>query len=226
MKDPILITGCARSGTSMTAGIINICGAFGGDMFGPNKHNQKGMFENKEIRQSIVKPYLKKIDVDPLGQKPLPNNRQVFEVNEKESTEWRNRIQLMMKHQGYIKGDWFYKGAKVCLIWYLWHRAFPSAKWVIVRRSREDIANSCMRTAFMRAYKDKHGWVRWIQKHERRFEEIKSAGLSVFEFWPSIVIEGDKDHVKDMVNFLDLHYDENEKIIQSFIDPKLYRRSK
>ena len=36
MKDPILITGCARSGTSMIAGVINICGAFGGDMAGPN----------------------------------------------------------------------------------------------------------------------------------------------------------------------------------------------
>lgn len=226
MKDPILITGCARSGTSMTAGIINICGAFGGDMFGPNKHNQKGMFENKEIRQKITKPYLKKIGADPLGQKPLPNNRQVFEVNEKEWQELRSRMQLSMKHQGYRDGAWFYKGAKACLVWYLWHNAFPNAKWVIVRRSREDIANSCMRTSFMRAYREKHGWIRWVKKHERRFEEMKSAGLSVFEFWPSRAIEGDKDHIKDMINFLGLYYDENEKIIQSFIDPKLYRRSK
>ena len=44
MKEPILITGCARSGTSMVAGIINMSGAFGGVMAGPNKNNQKGNF--------------------------------------------------------------------------------------------------------------------------------------------------------------------------------------
>jgi hypothetical protein len=56
MKDPILITGAARSGTSMTAGVINICGAFGGVLSGPNKNNKKGMFENNRIRQDIAKP--------------------------------------------------------------------------------------------------------------------------------------------------------------------------
>lgn len=225
MIDPIIITGCARSGTSLTAGIVNICGAFGGDMFGPNKHNQKGMFENKEVRQNIVKPYLKKIGCDPLGQKPLPNNRQVFEVNDKVILEWRTRIQEIYKHQGYKNGEWFYKGAKACLLWYLWHRAFPTAKWVLVRRDDNDIANSCMRTSFMRAYNDHHGWIKWVKKHNRRFEEMKSAGLNVFEFWPSRVISGDYSHAKEMIEYLGLEYMGNEKIVMSFVDPKLYRSS-
>lgn len=225
MNDPIVITGCARSGTSLTAGTVNICGAFGGDMFGPNKHNQKGMFENKEVRQNIVKPYLKRIGCDPMGQKPLPNNRQVFEVNENVAATWRTRIQEIYKHQGYVSGEWFYKGAKVCLVWYLWHKAFPRAKFVIVRRDAKDIANSCMRTAFMRSYNTHQGWMKWVAKHERRFDEMKSAGLNVFEFWPAKVIGGDYSHAKEMVDFLGLEYSKNESIIKSFIDPKLYRRS-
>jgi hypothetical protein len=70
MRPPILITGCARSGTSMTAGIVHICGAFGGRMSGPTPNNRKGMFENEEVRNQIVKPYLSSIGADPLGQKP------------------------------------------------------------------------------------------------------------------------------------------------------------
>jgi hypothetical protein len=223
MKDPILITGCARSGTSLTAGIIHLCGAFGGDMFGPNKYNQKGMFENKEVRQSVVKPYLRKIGVDPLGQKPLPNNRQVFGIGNSEHIEWRNRIQEIYKHQGYIDGEWFYKGAKICLIWLIWHRAFPKAKWIIVRRNREDIANSCMRTAFMRAYTNQKGWLAWVEKHEKRFDEMRQMRLNLFEFWPSRILTGDFLHAEELSNFLELNY--NRDLVETFIDPTLYRRS-
>ena len=76
----ILITGCARSGTSMIAGIINMCGAFAGDTSGPNRYNQKGMYENAKIRNSIVKPYLREIGMDPKGQFPLPNVKTIPDI--------------------------------------------------------------------------------------------------------------------------------------------------
>ena len=73
LNDPIFITGCARSGTSMTAGVINYCGAFGGQVAGATKNNRKGMFENNAIRELIVKPILRKHKFDPMGQNPLPD---------------------------------------------------------------------------------------------------------------------------------------------------------
>ena len=73
MPPPIIVTGCARSGTSLTAGIINICGAYGGTLAPPNVNNRKGMFENTTVRQTIVKPYLREHGWDPLGQNPLPS---------------------------------------------------------------------------------------------------------------------------------------------------------
>jgi len=42
LPSPILVVGAARSGTSLVAGIINMSGAFGGVMAGPQKSNQKG----------------------------------------------------------------------------------------------------------------------------------------------------------------------------------------
>jgi hypothetical protein len=224
MNDPILITGCARSGTSMTAGIIHICGAFGGDLFGPNRNNQKGMFENKIIRQDIVKPFLRRMKVDPLGQYPLPSNRQIFEINQVQADKWRSRIRETIQREGYQEGEWFYKGAKICLIWRIWHLAFPKAKFVIVRRDANDIASSCLRTSFMRAYSDRKGWLKWVAKHEKRFDEMKQAGLDVREFWPSKVIEGDFDYAREFVEGLGLKY--NDKMVKAFVDPTLYRRSK
>lgn len=223
-QPPILITGAARSGTSLTAGLINICGAFGGDMAGPNVHNQKGMFENNVIRQTMVKPYLKSIDCDPLGQKPLPNVRQIFDVTEEQANSWRSRVIKIMKSQGYKEGPWFYKGAKSCLYWYLWHRAFPEAKWIIVRRDADDISRSCMQTSFMRAYRDVLGWLRWVSTHEKRFRQMDTAGLQIMEVWPRKMIDGDFSEMEKVIDWLGLEW--KDSLIRAFVDPKLYGRKK
>ena len=151
MKPPILITGCARSGTSLIAGIINICGAFGGIMSGPNSNNAKGMFENVNIRNGIVKKYYQSIGVDKLGQYPLPdiNNLPI-------PPDWKEKVENVMLNDGYKDGLWMYKGAKMCQHWPVWNNAFPDAKWVIVRRKTPDIINSCIRTNFMRAFSKKN----------------------------------------------------------------------
>lgn len=222
MIEPIIIVGCARSGTSMTAGIVNICGAFGGNMFGPSQFNQKGMFENTEVRNSVMKPYLKKINCDPMAQWPLPNRRQVFEVTSTEAEDLRNQVQIIMKSQGYVDGPWFIKCTKAVLVWYLWHKAFPKAKWIIVRRDANDIANSCLRTGFMRKFKDAQGWKKWVAVHEERFAGIKTAKLDHMEFWPTKVIEGDYEYAQDMIEYLGLDW--QEEMVQAFVDPTLFTR--
>jgi hypothetical protein len=181
------------------------------------------MFENQVIRQDIVKPYLRRMGVDPLGQRPLPSNRQIFETNKVQAEAWRTRIREVMINEGYQNGPWFYKGAKICLVWLIWHLAFPEAQHVVVRRKAEDIADSCMRTSFMRAYSDKRGWLKWVAKHEKRFDEMKQAGLNVTEFWPSKVIAGDFDYAREFVEGLGLKY--NDALVKAFVDPTLYRRS-
>ncbi|MDH3359812.1 MAG: sulfotransferase [Desulfobulbaceae bacterium] len=222
MQPPILITGCARSGTSLTAGIIQLCGAFGGDTAGPNQFNKKGMFENLEIRDKLCKPHLKSIGCDPLGQKPLPSSHQNFNITRNQAEEWKDKIEAIFKKQGYKTGPWFYKGAKACLFWYLWHLAFPTAKWIIVRRDADDIARSCMQTRFMRAYHDVLGWLRWIEHHERCFRQMTTAGISLIEVWPKKMIEGDFSEIKEVIGWLDLEY--KEDLITAFVDPALYGR--
>lgn len=68
MQPPIFITGCVRSGTSLTAGIVASCGTFGGITFGPSQYNLKEMYENKKA----VKSFLRSINADSMRQRLLP----------------------------------------------------------------------------------------------------------------------------------------------------------
>jgi len=218
MEAPILITGAARSGTSMTAGIIHQCGAFGGTMSGPTPSNRRGMFENAVIRNGIVKPYLANVlNVDPMGQYPLPDISRLVRM-----PGLRKSIENIMWKQGYTGGPWFYKGAKMCLFWPVWHEAFPNAKWIIIRREDADVVNSCMRTGFMRRHRDPESWQGWLDEHKIRFGEMIAAGLQVREVWPSRFISGDFRSIKDTVeNYCGLKW--NAGAVSRFVEPALWR---
>ncbi len=227
MKAPILITGCARSGTSMVAGIINLRGAFGGKMSGPTSTNAKGMFENARIRNEIVKPYLTSIGVDKMGQYPLPNIEEMVIP-----TGWKRKVEAIIQEEGYEDGPWMYKGAKMCLHWPIWNYAFPDAKWIIVRRKPSDIINSCLRTGFMSAFTRQgnqravgalnswEGWLWWVHQHEDRFREMMNAGLNCKVIWPERMVEGNYQQINEMLEWLGLEWDSG---ITDFIEPKLWK---
>lgn len=224
MSRPILITGAARSGTSMTAGIIDLSGAFGGKTSPPTPHNKKGMFENRRIRNHVVKPYLDFIGADRMGQKPLPTAAQL-RLEDEHVQDHREQVLDIFKSQGYdpkVHPTWYYKGAKICLIWPLWAKCFPDAQWIIVRRDAEDIVRSCLRTGFMRAYDTRAGWLGWLAEHEKRFEEMVNAGLDVSFVWPQKMINGDFTEIQTVVNRMGLEFD--LKATAEFVEPKLWKR--
>jgi hypothetical protein len=228
LPDPILITGCARSGTSLIAGSVALCGAFGGVTRGATSSNQKGMWENARIVNTITKPYLRSLGLDPLGQYPLPdiNNLPI-------PTDWRRRVEQVMVEEGYPgTGPWYYKGAKSCLFFPVWTYAFPSAKWIIVRRRTGDIVNSCLHTGFMKAFSrrefqkavgaadEREGWVWWCREHEKRFVEMITAGLNCRVIWPERLVSGDYSQLMETIEWLGLKW--NSEVL-NFIDPKLWK---
>lgn len=215
MTEPILITGCARSGTSMVAGCINLSGAFGGELSGPNPSNKKGMFENSYIRDSMVKPYLSAIGMDPFMQFPLPKWEDIIL-----HTLWADQIKDLMHKQGYTDGPWFYKGAKMALTFPLWDFAFPKAHWIIVRRDSEAIINSCLKTRFMRAYDTREGWQTWINAHIVAFERMKVSGIDVIEIQSEHLIKGDFEQLKEVLEHVGLTYD--KEVLKAFIEPELW----
>lgn len=228
MKAPILITGCARSGTSMVAGIINLSGAFGGGMAGPNINNEKGMFENVKIRQDLTKPFLRTMGVDHMGQFPLPYTDDISVP-----TNFREQVEDIMREEGLGEDEpWMLKDAKMALMWPVWHYAFPDAKWIIVRRKTSDIINSCLHTGFMTAFKDKthrnavnaateyDGWYWWVEEHRKRFVEMIEEGLNVKQVWPERMVGRDYGQTEEMLKWLDLEWTDD---IFGFIEPKLWK---
>lgn len=215
-QSPILVTGCARSGTSLIAGVINLSGAYGGKLIGPNAANAKGMFENQRIRENVEKFYLKSIGVDPRGQNPLPDTS-----NLPIPSDWRKRVEQIILEDGYKEGPWFYKGAKMCLNWPVWNYAFPNAKWVIVRRRSADIAASCLNTSFMSAYSTHSEWITWVNHHEKNFVEMIQAGLNVKVIWPERMVKGNYEQVYELIEWLGLTWKAQE--VMNFVDPKLWK---
>jgi len=190
-------------------------------MSGPTKFNKRGMFENADIRNRIVKPFLLKIGADPMGQKPLPDMDKVWAAADGTGARWTGQIRGLIAKQGYKTGPWFYKGAKMCLIWPVLDIAFPFAKWIIVRRDPTDIVNSCLKTGFMRAYTNRIGWLGWMIEHENRFREMCGAGLRIMEVWPSkAIIQGDYTELKETIEWLGLAWNEAE--VKAFISPELW----
>jgi len=224
----ILVTGCARSGTSIVGGIINMCGAFGGQMSPGNRHNQKGMFENAVIRNHITKPYLRSLGVDPMGQWPLPNLENLLIP-----VDWRQRVEQVLLDQGFDgQQKVFYKGAKMCLFWPVWNYAFPKARWVIVRRRSGDIASSCEKTGFMSAFgrkdvqravgadNERDGWLFWINHHLSCFRAMQDAGLDVRVVWPERAVDGDFSEMKELIDWCRLDWNPD---VLGFVDKKLWK---
>jgi len=230
MKEPILITGIARSGTSMVAGVINLCGVFMGTLAENNRANPKGMFENAEIRNNMVKPFLRSCGADPAGQFPLPDTKRLPIPG-----DWRQNIEQVMIKQGYIGGAWAYKGPKMPLMWPVWNHAFPTAKWIIVRRRSGDIVRSCMRTAFMHAYHNERiqhkikvcneyeGWLWWIRQYEKRFVEMIQEGMNCKIIWPDRMVHGNYSQLFETLEWLGIEYIPHIREIYDFIEPKLWK---
>lgn len=185
----ILITGAARSGTSLTARILAACGAGFGRV--------NDLHENVAVRDGMLKPYLANRGFDPRGQRPLPDIAAIHPL-----PDWRVRV---LRAVGSTRPA--YKDAKIAITWPLWMDAFPDAVWVLVRRDDDAIIRSCMRTSFMNAHSQPEGWRRWIDYHHDRFGEMRAALRGrLIEFWPLPSVLGDAEIARPLVEHLGLSW--------------------
>ena len=223
-QDPILITGCPRSGASIIGSVINLSGAFGGEM------SKRGMFTNDRIREEIVYPYFEVLKADKLGQYPLPDTD-----NLSITPNWGKWVQQVMIEEGYKDGRWMYKDSKLSLTWMIWNYAFPNAKWIIVRRRTGDIIQSCLKTGFMSAFgsaeiqkavgvnTEQEGWLWWVHQYETRFVRMIETGLNCKVIWPERMVHGDYQQMYETLEWVGLRW--NKEIINK-IDPLLWSSRK
>lgn len=198
---PILITGCARSGTSLTASIFK---AHDLDLGTVN-----GLFENTSIREHLLKPMIERAGGDRLGQSRLPS----IGVNPPVSS-------LRARVEKHFTGPWAYKDAMLSLVWRTWADAFPEAKWVIVRRSVESIAKSCMYTPFMRAYQTESEWHDWALACIWRLQDLRCS-MKCPEIDMDQVMRGNFESMRKAFEYCEIEFE--QPLAESLLDPTKWR---
>jgi hypothetical protein len=191
MTAPIFITGIPRSGSSALAATINACGVFGG------LTSKRSMYCNDAIREILVKPYLDRLNVDVDGMNPLPSTDTIVIP-----ALWKSRVEQIMKDEGYKEGPWMYKDSRLAVTWPLWNISFPDAKWIIVRRRTGDVIQSCMKTGYMKAFKDEAGWLGMVEQYEERFREMIAEGINHKIIWPERMVDGDYGQLYELCDWL------------------------
>ena len=216
MQSPILVSGCARSGTSLVAQILNACGAFTGETVGPDPNsNPDGFFEHTRIREEVTKKILLENDCDPLGVRKLPERGSL------QYPSFRNTVETYLKEEGYERGPWLYKDAKLAYMPELWMREFPDAKWVLTKRNPSAIVSSCLRTHFMKQHSgDPYFWGEWVNKTTERLQEI-SEKYDTAVIDTDRLIGGDFAEAKATVEWLGLTWD--EEAVKKIVKPQHWK---
>jgi hypothetical protein len=231
MKDfaesPIIVTGCPRSGTSIISGMLELCGAFTGTVTKPTKHETRSMGENRRIYEDVVKPFLQTMRADPAGQWPLcDSNNLMIPI------DWRDMVERVFKADGYTGGKWLYKSSNAAMLWRIWHFAYPTAKWIIVRRRTGDITSSCVQTAYMKAFKnpetckeigaetERDAWTYWVRKYEQTFVDMITEGLNCKVVWPERFLRGEYQQLYEIIDWVGLKWN---PAVADYMDPKLWK---
>jgi hypothetical protein len=210
--EPIIITGVPRSGASLIAGIIDAHGVFGGNTIQGDKHNPLGYFENREIKDNVIKPFLIDKGFDPLGQFPLPSN---ITCSDNDIQHRKESVLEIMQEQGLrYHQQWYIKDAKCCLDWIVWHKAFPKALWIIVKRNANSTADSLMKTPYMTAYNSKEEWLDWIADYQTRLEYLKIE-CETIEIVIEDIIKGDLSQLMSLFSRIGIEL--NPDIVQDYI---------
>jgi len=209
---PIFITGAERSGSTLIARVLKLCGVYTG--------KTAKMLENVKMTDLVSQTY-NDLSLD------LVSNLVGFKIK----FDWIKDIELILLSEGYTGNDWLYKSSLLCKTWPVWNYAFPNAKWIIVRRNKEDIIQSCLKTAHMDRFKNSRnlkalnliteyaGWEYWVEQHNKLFVTMMEHGLNCRIIWPERMVHGDYEQIYELIEWLGLEWNNN---IYTEIDPLLW----
>lgn len=203
----------------MVTGALAACGLWMGNTIGGNKDNEKGFFENADIREKLIKPALRNLGVDAAGVSSLIPVEQLGA-----DPSLRRQMIDLIRQQGYDgTGRWGYKEPKLTLLWPMWADAFPHASWIILERDREAVVASCLNTGFMaRKSKDAEFWRHFVNRYDDRLRALERSVGDVTRVRTDRLTQGDTAGLRDLVDDLGLTWDETA--VSDFVDPKLFGR--
>lgn len=208
---PIIITGTPKSGTSLTAGIIHACGAWGGNMLKGSEYNPKGFFENAELINKLNQMGAGFVN----EQKRAETNyeKKMLELDMQERRQVSHKI---LSDQGYSDGPWFFKAPDALRSPEFYHNLFPQASWIITNRNPNDVLES-----YKRFDNDKGGMLSeyTLSRFYDGIESLKKIIPEYHEVWPMRELNNDLEAYEEIVSALGLEW--NDEMVHEFADKKL-----
>lgn len=169
----VLVTGPARSGTSLVTGLLATMGFFTGHTVPAHQANPRGFFENAVIREKIVKPAIAACGADPRCQGKLP-------PRDLSIPRLRERVWRTFADQGWDGyAPCVLKCIKGLLFWPCWAEAFPQATWVHCQRPDEAVIASCQRTSFMDGRRGPTAWREWLAAFRSAAADLTRAAYVI-----------------------------------------------
>jgi hypothetical protein len=135
------------------------------------------------LRERVQKEILRQGGFDPLGVRELPPPAWHPVIK-----NLRAVVAAALGAQQYDgRQIWGFKDAKLTLTWRVWRDHFPRARWVIVRRSSDEIIASCLRTSFMKQHSgDLAFWRQFVADYLERLGILqREVG------WSRVIAAGD-----------------------------------
>ena len=201
MREPIIVLGTPRSGSSMTAGIFTEHGVWAGTCRGATKHNAKGHFENVVIKRTIIQTQGAIVTEGRLAQQ-LPG--------------FKTAVLTAIADDGYTGGDWLWKGS--ALYWPAFYEFHP--KWVTCKRPNEQIFASCRSSRIFGRYLSDERLMEIIKLHRTQMDYLKSV-VEVFEVDTYEVAQGNYDSIE--LALAGCGVEPKYELIDSFVDGSLWQ---
>lgn len=194
-NNPILITSPERSGSEFIAHILEICGAETG-LLGK-------MYENLAL--SSITNLISNVRFD------SDTKLEGFDM-------FADLVTTSLKKQQINGLKWLFKNARLSHTWKYWHKLYPNAQWVIVRRKPSYIINSCMKTTYMNIMKnpitlkligvktEQEGWLWLIHQYEKQWIKMYKTGLNIIEVYPDRMGNNDYSQIQALVEKVGLEW--------------------
>jgi len=209
---PILLTGAERSGVALIARIFSIVGL-------KTVEPVNNLLESKAIHNildGIISQYSKDTLYPKLSAIPI-------------------NVENNFSFLNHYKSKLFVKSSLLTPTWKIWNQIYPNAQWIIVRRKTSDIINSCIKTGYMKLFKNKEnleklglqneseGWLWLVHQYEKDWVEMIQAGLDIKIIWPERMVDGDYSQINQMLSWLGLEWNLD---IVNVIDPLVRKGEK
>jgi hypothetical protein len=200
---PVCITGMHRTGTSMVARLLNICGIYlgkRGDLFGPESDNPEGFWENRHI-VSINDEILAKLggawDLPPPYIKEWEKRQDLLLVKNKAS----KLTEEFIGHE-----PWGWKDPRNSLTIPFWTSILPDLRFVICIRNPIEVAISLHKRGYS---SNAFGFNLWLIYNQRMLADT-SPPQRIITHYESYFINPKKE-LRRILDFL--RFSVSEEII-------------